>query len=121
MNYDEFQSENSSFGYLKIRTTSLFSAVPISNVFVTVYKIIENKKVVFFQGETDDSGVIESISLPAPKSMQFGSLEMPDYSIYQIDASKENFERVLGYSVGIYSDIKVLQEIFMNPIVNIEQ
>ena len=65
--YQNFISANPSEGYLKVRASAASQALPISGLKIVVSKIIDGNKVIFFEGTTDSSGVIEKITLPAPK------------------------------------------------------
>lgn len=119
--YQDFIKQNPSTGSLKIQVTSLSSAVPVGNVEISIYKDIGEFQVLFFKGKTNSSGVIESIVLPAPRSMSFSSLDIPDYSIYYLDAFKEGFQKVQKYNIGVFSNIRVIQNIEMRPDINIEK
>ena len=62
--YQEFIKDNSVNGYLKIRAYTASGAVPIKDLNIEVSKEIENNKVIFYKGLTDESGIIERITLP---------------------------------------------------------
>ena len=62
--YKEYMSKNKSYGYLNIRAYAASLAIPIKGLNVVVFKNLDNKKVVFYSGTTDESGIIEKISLP---------------------------------------------------------
>ena len=112
--YKNFINNNPEFGYLRIRASAASQAVPISGVKITVSKILDNTKIIFFEGVTDTSGMIQQISLPAPKRNN-DNLEAPLYTTYQINAINpiDNVSSV--YSVNIYDDIVVLQNIVIVP------
>ena len=59
--YNNFISNNPSSANLNIRTTAANSAIPISGVRIIVSKEIDGNKIVFFDGETDESGMINDI------------------------------------------------------------
>ena len=61
--YKSFMKSNNGYGYLRIRASAASQAIPISGVKVIVSKMIDNKKVVFFEGETDTSGMIMQIEI----------------------------------------------------------
>ena len=115
--YKSFMKSNNGYGYLRIRASAASQAIPISGVKVIVSKMIDNKKVVFFEGETDTSGMIMQIELPAPK-MGSDNLEAPIFTTYQINALYGNGNTNLVYSVNIYDGITVVQNIFIVPDMN---
>ena len=116
-----FQKKNSAVGYLKVIVSTATDALPLEGAKVKVYKDIGENQIVFFQGQTNSSGVIDDISLPCPKSVSLGSLEIPEYELYQLDVSLDGYQSVYNYSVGVFQNIKVIQDISMIPIVNIEE
>ena len=129
VSYEDFQKsdyamsffqKNPSIGFLKIVVSAFSSAVPIDNAEVTVYKDIGDMRVVFFQGKTDVSGIIDDIMLPSPKSMNFGSLDVPDYEVYSIDVQKEGFEKIVGFMIGVFDGIKIIQNFSLKPLINLE-
>ena len=65
--YQQFLKDNPSNGYLRIRAFAANQAIPISNLNITVSKMIDNNNVIFFEGATNSSGLIERITLPVPK------------------------------------------------------
>ena len=110
--YKEFIKNNSSRGSLRIRAYAASEAVPISNVKVTVSTIYENNKIIFFEGYTDSSGLIEKISLPAP-SLNMNNLDIPNKRVYEVNAMYQNINNT--YEVNIYENICVLQNINIIP------
>ncbi len=111
-NYQDFMKENQGFGTLKIQTLLGNSYLPISGVKIEVYKIFEKEKKIFFQGTTEESGLLDGISLPTQKRRE-------DYlngaTIYQIQATHPHYETYTIYEVSIYDEIKSLQKIEMFP------
>jgi len=113
MNIDEFKKsseyplfikENSGIGKLKIRAYAASEALPVSGLNIVVSSIIFNKKIIFYMGSTDTSGVIPTIELPAPKLLS--NLEIPKTIKYDIE--------VVGgstFSINMYDGICVVQNI----------
>lgn len=113
--YKSFIIENPGVGFLKIRAFAASQAVPISGMNVQVSKDIGGNKVIFFEGVTNESGVIEKISLPAPR-MGTDNMISPVISTYDIDTSYEGEKRV--YKVNVYENIYVVQNINVTPNIN---
>lgn len=112
--YQKFLKDNSSVGYLKIRAYAASEAIPIMGLKVIVSKEIDNKDIVFFEGTTDESGVIEKITLPAPP-LKLNNLTAPDKATYKITAiyDQDNFKEI--FNVNIYEEIWVMQNIVLVP------
>ena len=115
--YKDFINRNSSLGYLNIRAYAANEAIPISGLNVTVSKIINNEKVIFFEGSTDSSGSINSISLPTP-IISSNDQEIPASIEYDIMAVYEN--QSLYFKVLMYSNIVVNQNINIVPNIRLD-
>ena len=114
--YKEFINQNKSYGYLNIRAYAASLAIPIKGLNVVVFKNIDNKKVVFYIGTTDESGIIEKISLPTP-TVSSDDEVAPASQDYEIEATYEN--QKLIYKVIMYSNISVNQNINVVPIMKV--
>lgn len=110
--YQNYLRRNPGIGYLMIRASAAGGAIPISNLDVTVSNMIGDTKVIFFNGKTDSSGMIEKISLPAPPDDQ-SDLEVPVTTIYDVEAVYDGKE--YAYKVNMYNGIFVLQNINIVP------
>ena len=116
--YQNFINDNPGIGYLKIRASAASQAIPISNLKVVVSKTIGNDKIIFFEGTTNSSGVIEKIALPAPKQ-NTDDLTAPNSTTYDIDAKYEPDNLKDIYKVNIYDNIYVIQRINVVPTLNV--
>lgn len=114
--YKNFINNNSSKGTLNIRAYAANEAIPMSDVKVIVSKVIDNNKIIFFEGKTNNSGIINKIELPAPKPLE-SNLETPNSTEYDIEAIYDSTDLV--YRVKIYANIIVLQSINIVPDVRI--
>lgn len=110
--YKKFMSENQSVGFLNIRAYAANSAIPISGLNIIVSKVIDNIKVIFFEGATDNSGVISQISLPTP-IISSNDQEVPASIDYEVEAKYE--EQDLVFVIKMYSNIQVNQNINIVP------
>lgn len=110
--YRSFINQNPGIGFLKIRAYAASGAVPISGLSVVISKDIGGNKVIFFEGVTNESGVIERISLPVPR-MSSDNLIAPVISTYDINTTYEGESRL--YKVNVYDDIYVVQNINVTP------
>ena len=110
--YQEFLKENPKTGYLKIRAYAASGAIPITNLKVVVSKNVENDKIIFFEGITDSSGIIEKITLPAP-SLNESDLVKPNNITYDIEATYKNMKST--YQIYIYENVYVIQNISVVP------
>ena len=114
MNIDEFKKSseyalfiknNPGVGRLKIRAYAASEAVPVSGLNIVVSSMIFGKKIVFFKGITDVSGVIPILELPTPGLMN--NLEIPKTMKYDIEVLENNNI----FPVNMYDGILVVQNI----------
>lgn len=118
-NYDEFLQENQGEGTLKVKVTTAQSAMPMSNVRIVISKDIGNKETVFYSLFTDQSGIIDNMSLPAPIREYSDS---PDskflpYTIYDISLYINETELPLKETVEIFDGVKSIKNVEVVPIV----
>lgn len=118
--YQEFINLNPAFGRLKIRAYTASEAIPVRGLDVKITKIIDGVNVVFFEGKTDSSGVIENILLPAPKLDNAGN-QVPPSIEYNLTASYDEKFKPVVYKVIIYDNIYVIQNINVLPEANLEE
>lgn len=115
--YQDFLKQNPTEGYLKIRAFAASQAIPISGLNITISKLINNNRVIFFEGATNESGIIERIVLPAPRLLE-SNLDTPNSTEYDITATykPDNIENI--YKVKIYENVYVIQNISIVPQIN---
>ena len=117
--YQDFSKDNPELGTLKVQAFTAYNALPVEGTEVMISQDIEEYRVVFFRGQTDSSGIIDDIQLPAPKS-SFGSIEPPLYTVYDLTAIHTGYESIKQYSIGMFGGIKVIQYVKMIPEVILE-
>ena len=110
--YKNYIKDNPTKGYLKIRAFAANQAIPISGLNITVSKIISNNNVIFYEGKTNSSGIIEKITLPTPK-LDPDNLDTPKSTTYEIIATYKNKNKT--YKINMYENIYVVQDININP------
>ena len=111
--YQAYLNNNKGRGILKIRASAANQAIPISNLKITVSTIIDNNNVIFYEGYTNTSGVIENITLPAPVQNR-SDLVTPANATYDVTAIYES-NMNQNYKVNIYDNIVVIQNINIVP------
>ena len=115
--YKSFIKDNPVNGYLKIRAYSASGAIPVRGLKIVVSTEYNGDNIVFFDGFTDTSGVIEKIILPAPR-LTSDNLDIPSKRIYDITATYPDNLVDLKYQVNIYEDVFVIQNINIVPSVS---
>ena len=112
--YKDFIKNNPSNATLNIRASSANFAVPVEGVKIIVSKTIDNYKVIFFEGLTDESGMINQIILPTPSIVE-NDLDIPNATPYDIEAIYEKDNVDNKYVVLMYPGICVIQNINLIP------
>ena len=115
--YKQYIKDNPKVGFLKIRAYAASEAIPISGLSVTVSKVINGNNIIFFEGITDKSGIIEEIALPTP-TLKSDDLIAPNGVEYTINTlyKKDNIEGT--YKVNIYENVYVVQTVRIVPKMN---
>ena len=110
--YKDYLNDNPSSGGLRIRAYAASGAIPISGVKIVISKLIDNNMVIFYDGITDSSGLIEKVILPAPK-LDISNLGVPNKATYDVKATYNGIDRL--FKVNIYENICVVQNINITP------
>ena len=113
VSYENFVRENPATGYLKIQAFRGDQVYPVGGVKVTVKKLFSDGERVFFEGTTDENGLIDPIPLPAPprsNSLTPGGEDR--YSEYELLAEHPLYEPI-GTELAIYDGIKAVQYLQM--------
>ena len=110
--YALFIRENPGLGNLKIRAYAASEALPVSGLNIVVSSVIFGRKIIFYNGVTDASGVIPTISLPAPSLVD--NLEIPKTIKYDIEV----VENKKIFSIDMYDGVCVVQNINYTGDVN---
>lgn len=112
--YIDFMNNNQGIGHLKVRSYAANQAIPIKGLKIDVYKYIGGYYVNFFEGYTNESGVIENISLPAPKQ-DSDDLVIPKSTSYEIVATYIPDKTKITFVVNAYDNLYVVQNISIVP------
>ena len=114
LEYKNFVRDNPLNANLNIRASAASEAIPVSDVRIIVSKDIGDYKVIFYDGYTDNSGMINRIKLPTP-DINNNQEDIPKGTLYNIEAiyEKDNFD--MFYKVLIYPNIYVIQNINIVP------
>lgn len=112
--YKTFMNNNPSRGNLRIRAYAASGAIPISNLKITVRTKINNDNIIFYEGVTNESGIIDRIILPAPK-LNPDNLAAPATTTYEVVATYSPNESTNVYKVNIYENVYVIQTINIVP------
>ena len=110
--YETFIQENPSTGKLKIEVFTAYRAIPIPDTRILITKDIDGQKA---------SGMISDIELPAPiENKNFKPGDEAQYTMYDVTAIHEGYERIKRYDVAIFGNIGVIQYIKMIPEIKME-
>jgi len=119
--YEQFIRENPDTGKLKVLAFAAYQAVPISDVEILITKVIGDNRVIFFNGYTNSSGVIENIELPAPANRYDPTtLEPAKSTFYDLTAISEGYEVIKKYNTEMYGGINAIQYVKMIPKVEFQ-
>ena len=110
--YEDFMAKNKEYGYLKVQAFAAQQALPVSGVKIIVSKDFTDMKKIFFEGTTDESGIIDNIKLPAPaKGLSEHPSEILPYANYDFYSSYEYYKTESAPSVQIFEGIKTIQPV----------
>lgn len=113
--YQEFEKENPSFGFLKVQVFTADQAIPLPDVEIFVNREYRDYNISFFRGVTDSSGIVDNIKLPSPGGdYNIETQEIPKFAQYDVSACCERLNAIKKYKVQIFSGVKIVQYVKMN-------
>lgn len=110
---EAFLAQNPEKGYLRVQAFRGQQVLPVQGVHVVISRMFDDQQYVFFEGNTDQSGIIEGVTLPAPPRNR--SLEPGDplpSATYDLLATYPQYQD-LRTNVDIYQNVKTTQMIQM--------
>lgn len=115
-NYEQFLNQNPAEGTLKIQAFTARQALPVPGTHIIISKQIGDDMHIFFEGDTDESGIIDGIILPAPaRSSSETPFQPHPFTMYDIQAQHPLYvPQDLRYGV-IFEGVKSIQPIDLIP------
>ena len=114
--YNNFIKENPTTGKLKVEVFTAYQAIPIPDTEIIITKNIGNKKVLFYRGFTNSSGMIENIILPSKEeNINYKPGDTAAFTEYDLTAIHEGFERIKKYDIAIFGNLGIIQYVKMIP------
>ena len=110
--YKKFININNGKGILKVESSTASEAYPLEGVEVTISKILDGSKVIFYKGNTNSSGIIDGIILPTREiDGEVENVSDIVFTTYDLEAKYPKYNMEKQYDVSIFDDIKVIQPI----------
>lgn len=117
-----FENRNTSNGFLKVQVYSAKGAFPLKDARVIIFKELDNQRKIFYEMVTDESGITQPVSLPAPDaSHSFVVDGIRPYENYNIEVSKQGFQTTLREGLPIFPGVVSLQPIQLRPLLASER
>ncbi len=114
--YQEFIKENPNIGTLKVQVFTADQAIPVADADVYISKQIGNDHVLFFQGVTNSSCIIDNIKLPEPEgNIDIEEVEIPKYTVYDLTVRSKTYNDTKKYRISMFGGDKVLQYVKIVP------
>ena len=112
----EFLRLNPESGFLRVQVFAANQAFPIPNATVVVSKRFPNEDCVFFRSQTDASGIMNRITLPAPdRLLADAPSSMQPYATYDIVVTHPLFTAVHLTDVAVFDSVETVQNVEMIP------
>ncbi len=109
--YEHFIEEHKGNGFLRVKTTLAQGMIPLNKIKIVVSKEINQKKFIFFEGETNESGLVNPIALPT----LVRSKEDPTSTDYLVEAVSEKYRSLGTYYAKMYDQVTTFLEMDMIP------
>lgn len=104
----KFLAENPEVGFVKIQASRGQQAIPTQDVRVVITKNFDGEIVNFYQGTTDENGIINNIPLPAPpRELSLDSEKAPRGAQYQLLATHPKYSPQ-RYSIEVFEGVRAI-------------
>ncbi|MBR5618780.1 MAG: hypothetical protein IKW76_03500 [Clostridia bacterium] len=112
----DFLRLNPESGFLRVQVFAANQAFPIPNATVVVSKRFPAEDCVFFKSQTDASGIMSRITLPAPdRLLADAPSAMQPYATYDIVVTHPLFTEVHLADVAVFDSVETVQNVEMIP------
>lgn len=110
---EAFLAQNPEKGYLRVQAFRGQQVLPVQGVHVVVSRMFDGQQYIFFEGDTDQSGIIDGVTLPAsPRDRSLKPGEPQPSAAYDLTATYSKYQD-LKTTVDIYQNVKTTQMIQM--------
>ncbi len=110
--FESFRERNTSAGWLRVQAFTGPQTIPVANADVLVTRDFIDGVRRFASGKTDQSGVLDGITLPAPDNVlaQEPGTTQP-YELYDIRVSHPDYRTEIYRQVPVFPGIKSIQPV----------
>ncbi len=110
--FEDFSTVNTEIGFLRVQSFAGQQTAPVSGARVLITHTFRDGARRFGAGETDESGVLDSIALPAPPAAlsQTPSGRMP-YALYDVRVTHPDFRVEFFRNVPVFAGVKSIQPV----------
>lgn len=113
---ETFLRQNPESGFLRVQVFAANQAFPIPNATVVISKHFPKEDCIFFKAQTDASGIMSRITLPAPdRQLADAPSAMQPYATYDIAVSHPLFTAVRLADVAVFDSVETVQNVEMIP------
>ena len=114
---EAFLAANPAYGYLRVQASVAEQAYPVQNASVEISKTFSGQKNVFFTAQTDASGIVSRVTLPAPdRDLSSAPSALQPYATDDIFVSHPNFTDVYVPNCIVFATIETIQQVRMVPL-----
>ena len=110
--YAAFMRQNQSAGFLRIQAFAGPQTVPVSGAQVLVTHEFSDGTRRFAAGQTDESGILDGITLPAPNgALAQNPGTVQPYALYDIRVSHPDYRTEIYRQVPVFDGVKSIQPV----------
>ncbi len=110
--FERFSAFNSQVGFLRVQSFAGQQTIPVQGAQVVVTHTFREGTRRFALGETDESGVLDSIALPAPPAAYSERpSENRPFALYDIRVTHPDYREEVFRDVPVFPGIKSIQPV----------
>lgn len=110
----EFERENPKSGILRVETFLGGRALPVDGVNIVITHRIGDDDVVYYNVNTNEVGIVDGLTLPAPDASTSQSPNEPNpFATYDLYATRDSYLPIGPIEIQIFDGIKTIQPLLM--------
>lgn len=110
----EFERENPKSGILRVETFLGGRALPVDGVNIVITHRIGDDDVVYYNVNTNEVGIVDGLTLPAPDASTSQSPNVPNpFATYDLYATRDSYLPIGPIEIQIFDGIKTIQPLLM--------
>ena len=116
--YNDFTANNPSQGIMRVQVFAADRSFPVPGASVRVFVRLQDGERELFSGVTDEDGIADGITLPAPdSSVSFDeNSTVAPYAVYSLRVNRQGYAPASFDGIPVFDSVKSIQPVELVPL-----